>query len=114
MGLNGAEIHEDGLSEVTMTNRRVDSLPEQFSTDAVSQQMFDLGRAAHLQGDLASAERIYGEVLQRQPRHFDALYQLGIIALQMGRLERGVELLRKAITLNANVAVVHLNLGNAL
>jgi protein O-GlcNAc transferase len=111
---NGIGIHENGSSEVTMTDRRVDPSFEQSSMDAASRQMFRRGLAAQMQGDLASAERIYGEVLQRQPKHFDALHQLGIVSLQVGRLERGVELLKKAIALNADIAVAHLNLGNAL
>jgi tetratricopeptide (TPR) repeat protein len=68
----------------------------------------------HRQGQLADAERIYSEVLQRQPNHFAALHLLGVIAAQTQRTERAVELIRKAIGLNANVAAAHNNLGNAL
>jgi tetratricopeptide (TPR) repeat protein len=60
------------------------------------------------------AERIYWDVLQQQPNYFDALYLLGVIALQTQRTERGVELIRQAIALNANVAAAHNDLGAAL
>src|SRR5262245_12080641 len=70
--------------------------------------------ALHRQGKLADAERCYGEVLQRQPNHFDAIHLLGVIARQTRRTERGVELIKRAIGLNPKVPVAHNSLGNAL
>src|ERR1700686_3191509 len=78
------------------------------------QAKFMHGAALLQQGRLADAERIFGEVLHQQPNHFDALHLLGVIACQTRRTERGVELIRKAIGLNAKVAAAHSNLGNAL
>jgi len=78
------------------------------------QAEFAQGIALHQQGNLAEAERIFGGILQRQPNHFGALHRLGVIALHTRRMERGVELIRKAIGLNANVAAAHNNLGKAL
>ena len=75
------------------------------------QAKFKQGVALHQQGKLADAERIYGEVLQKQPKHFDALHLLGVIALQTRRPERGVELISKAIGLNAKIAAAHNSLG---
>jgi predicted O-linked N-acetylglucosamine transferase (SPINDLY family) len=78
------------------------------------QAKFNQAMALHQQGKLAEAEHIYGEVLRQQPIHFDALHLLGIIAAQTRRTERAVELIRRAIGLNAKVAAAHSNLGNAL
>ena len=39
---------------------------------------------------------------------------LGVIALQTGRLERGVEIIRKAVALNENSAVAFNNLAKGL
>ncbi|HEX9468170.1 MAG TPA: tetratricopeptide repeat protein, partial [Bradyrhizobium sp.] len=78
------------------------------------QSRFRQGLALHRQGDLAAAERIYLEVLQREPQHFDSLHMLAVVALQTGRTERGIELIRKAIALNEKVAAAHNNLGKAL
>jgi protein O-GlcNAc transferase len=78
------------------------------------QSRFREGMALHRQGDLAAAERIYREVLDQQPQHFDSLHMLGVIALQTRRTERGIELIRKAIGLNEKVAAAHNNLGKAL
>jgi tetratricopeptide (TPR) repeat protein len=78
------------------------------------QSSFNRGLALHQQGKLEQSERLFEEVLQRQPNHFEALHLLGVIALQTRRTERGVELISKAIGLNANVATARNNLGNAL
>src|SRR5580693_7277750 len=75
---------------------------------------FNQGLALHQQGKLADAARIYGEVLQQQPNHFDALHLLGVLAAQTKKTELAVELLTKAIRLNADVAAAHSNLGIAL
>ena len=81
---------------------------------AALQAKLNQGMALHRQGKLADAERCYGEVLQRQPDHFDALHLLGVIARQTRRTEQGVDLIKKAIGLNPKVAAAHNNLGNAL
>jgi tetratricopeptide (TPR) repeat protein len=73
----------------------------------------DQGLALHQQGKLAEAERIYRKVLRQQPNRFDALHLLGVIAVQTGRPAAGAELIQKAISLNATIAVAHSNLGNA-
>jgi protein O-GlcNAc transferase len=78
------------------------------------QDTFDQGMALHQQGRLVEAERIYREVLQQQPDHAGALHLLGLIALQTRHAERAVELIGKAIGLDASVAAAHNNLGKAL
>ena len=69
---------------------------------AASQAKLNQGMTLHRQGNLADAERCYGEFLQRQPDHFGALYLLGVIARQTRRTERGVELIKRAIHFKLN------------
>jgi len=89
--------------------------PQAQNPAAVSlQDKFMQGVALHQQLKLADAELIYIEVLQRQPDHFDALHLLGVVAIQTKQTVRGIELITKAIGLNAKVAAAHSNLGNAL
>jgi protein O-GlcNAc transferase len=71
------------------------------------------GLAAHRAGRLLEAETIYSGVLRSNPGHFDALHMLGVVCLQTGRTERGVDLIRNAIALNAS-AEAHNHLGNGL
>ena len=39
------------------------------------QAKFNQAVGLHQRGKLADAERMYGEILQQQPNHFDALHQ---------------------------------------
>ena len=78
------------------------------------QVKFNLGVTLHQQGKLAQAEYIYREVLRQQPDHFEALHQLGAIALETGHTERAVELIGKAIGLKPDNAQAHYNRGLAL
>jgi tetratricopeptide (TPR) repeat protein len=77
-------------------------------------QRFQQALALHQQGELVEAERVYREVLQAAPNHFDALHLLGVLALQTLRTESGIELIGKAIALNQNSFGAHNNLGNGL
>ena len=70
--------------------------------------------ALHRQGQLASAQAIYTEILTRQPRHFDALHLLGVMAAQQGDAGRALELIAAAITVDPNNAAAHVNQGLAL
>jgi len=81
---------------------------------AVLEAKFREASALHQQGKLAEAERIYGDVLRRQPNHFDALHRLAVIAAQTGQTERAAELFKRAIKLNSTVPPAHRNLGMAL
>ena len=58
------------------------SQPQAQKPTAVTlEATFNQGLALHQQG-MVDAERIYWDVLQQQPNHFDALYLLGGVALQ--------------------------------
>ncbi len=72
------------------------------------------GVTLHQQGRLAEAEKLYEEILDHEPNHFDALHLLGVIAYQTGRLDRAANLISKAIGIDATLAEAHSNLGNAL
>jgi predicted O-linked N-acetylglucosamine transferase (SPINDLY family) len=82
--------------------------------NAEAQAKFQQGLALHQQGKFAEAEGLYEDVLRQTPVHFDALHLLGVIALQSGKAQRGVELIKKAIAINPKVAAAHSNLGRAL
>jgi protein O-GlcNAc transferase len=70
--------------------------------------------AFHQRGQLAPAQRIYEEILELQPRHFDALHLLGVLATQAGNSRRAVLLLDAAIDIDRTNAVAYFNRGLAL
>jgi tetratricopeptide (TPR) repeat protein len=70
--------------------------------------------ALHRAGRFDEAERIYSDVLRRNPADFDALYLQGVIAHQTGRHPRAVELIGRAIAQHGGSAAAHFSLGAAL
>ncbi len=68
----------------------------------------------HHQGRLAEAERIYREIVQRQPHNASAVHMLGLVALQTQRLDRAVKLIGRAVALAPDNADALINLGLAL
>jgi len=76
--------------------------------------LFTHSFALYREGALAESERALGKLLELDPTHFDALHLCGVLAAQSGRPERAVELIRRALATNANVAAAHRHLGNSL
>jgi tetratricopeptide (TPR) repeat protein len=70
--------------------------------------------ALHQAGRLAEAERIYREILAREPAQPDALHLLGVIAQQVGKTDLAIELIRRAIAIRPTDAIYYNNLAHAL
>jgi tetratricopeptide (TPR) repeat protein len=82
--------------------------------DAALEAKFRQALARHQQGKLADAEQAYQQVLQQQPSHFNAMYLLGVIALQTRRLEHARDLFAKVIALRPDFTEAYNNRGAAL
>jgi tetratricopeptide (TPR) repeat protein len=67
----------------------------------------------HNQGNLNEAEKYYRAILNKDPKNFDALHYLGVIALQVGQNTAAIELINKSLASNASNASALGNLGNA-
>jgi len=72
------------------------------------------GLAHHMQGQLDDAQACYEELLTLHPEQFDALHLLGYIAHQRGQHQRAVDLISRALAIDAFQPAAHLNLGNAV
>ena len=70
------------------------SIPSQT---AALTALFEKAAARHQAGDLADAQRLYLEILQRSPQHGAALHQLGLIAAQTGNLDAALRYLVAAV-----------------
>jgi predicted O-linked N-acetylglucosamine transferase (SPINDLY family) len=67
-------------------------------------QSIEHGISLHQQGRLAEAEAVYRSVLAREPRHFDALYMLGVTRFQNGFAAEARELIGRAVALRPKSA----------
>lgn len=72
------------------------------------------GYQLHQQGRQDLATVAYKEVLKYQPRNFDALHLLGIVALQMQDIPNAVAWISKAVAIHPEDIQAHSNLGVAL
>jgi predicted O-linked N-acetylglucosamine transferase (SPINDLY family) len=69
--------------------------------------------ARHQAGDLEMATRLYLEILQREPRHFEALHHLGVARAQAGDAATAMRHLTAAIAVNPQSAEAHVHLAHA-
>jgi protein O-GlcNAc transferase len=77
-------------------------------------QLLAAAHEQHRAGNLAAAEKAYGEILRRQPRHAKTLHLLGVLALQTGRPEAAIELLERAARIEPEDHEIQRNLARAL
>ena len=77
-------------------------------------QAFQIALRHHRAGQLAEAQKLYKQILDRQPTHAGALHQFGAIALRQGRNDVAVELIRQALSHDPTLADAHNSLGIAL
>ncbi|WP_182870399.1 tetratricopeptide repeat protein [Rhodopirellula sp. JC639] len=68
----------------------------------------------HHEGELTKSERLYKEVLEREPEQTVALGLLGVIAAQFGNLELAIQRVRRSIAIDPNQPGALNNLGNML
>ena len=72
------------------------------------------GIALHQQGRLQEAVTVYSDILKIQPRHFDAIHLLGVIANEFQNYQLAADLIAQAISINSSNADAYFNRGNAL
>ena len=64
------------------------------------EQALQQGLAAHKEGMLQEAERLYKAILQAEPTHPDANHNLGVIAVSVNKVELALPLLKIALEAN--------------
>jgi tetratricopeptide (TPR) repeat protein len=69
---------------------------------------------AYTRGALLEADADLAVLLERTPRHFDALHLRGLVASRRDRLEQAEQLMRQALAVDSTVAAAHRHLGNVL
>jgi tetratricopeptide (TPR) repeat protein len=77
---------------------------------AISERLA-LARQHHGAGRLAEAEALYRGILQENPQHADALHLLGALAHQAGHHQAAIDLIRRALAIQATNAVYHSSLA---
>jgi predicted O-linked N-acetylglucosamine transferase (SPINDLY family) len=79
--------------------------------EAPIEQALLLANSHRQAGQVQQAEKIYQEILRKDPDNAQAYGMLGILAGQAGDMERAILLTRKAIRIDPDTANFHYNLG---
>ena len=66
-------------------------------------QALQQGVAAHKDGKLQDAERLYRAILQSQPQHPDANHNLGVLAVSVNKADAALPLFKTALEANLKI-----------
>ena len=72
------------------------------------------GVAAHKEGKIQDAERLYRAILQSQPAHPDANHNLGVLAVSVNKVGEAIPLFKAALESNPKIEQFWLSYINAL
>ena len=78
------------------------------------EQALQQGVAAHKEGKLQEAERLYRAILQSQPLHPDANHNLGVIAVSVNKPDVALPLFKTALEANPTIEQFWLSYIDAL
>ena len=79
-----------------------------------TKEIFSTALSNHKKNDLNEAIRLYKKVLEIDSNHFETIFHLGSLFLQIKKLNLAKEMLEKAIKIKPNHAGANNNLGNVL
>ena len=82
-----------------------------FTKDLNIEEIFTLAGQEYKKNNFKSAEKLYKEILKKNPNHFDSIVLVGTLSAQFGKLEIAKQLFQKAIQINPNHPQVYYNLG---
>ena len=77
-------------------------------------QALQKGIEAHRAGKLQEADRYYTSILKANPKHPDANHNMGILAVDLGKIELGLPFLQTALEVNSSIDQYWLSYISAL
>jgi len=100
------------MSSTPQTPDQKDPVASQAAVQA--QHWFEQGLALHKAGQFERAAALYGQALNSQPDHSDALNFLGVLFHQTGDHQRAIDLIGEAIRIDGGNGAYYSNRGLAL
>ena len=82
--------------------------------ELTTEQALQKGVAAHREGKLQDAERLYRAILQSHPAHPDANHNLGVIAVSVNKADAALPLFKTALEANPKIEQFWLSYIDAL
>jgi protein O-GlcNAc transferase len=90
---------------------KVVNKPRRFNAEEVA-QTFQLAVQHHRANRLDDAQKLYSQVLDKQPNHPEALYSLGMLAIQLGQPQSAEQWLSAASQVQPDSVKIWFSLGN--
>ena len=90
------------------------AISEATSRHSAADRLSHEGLKHHRQKDFPQAEALYRESLSLDPSHLHSLCLLGTLLSETMRPQEAIEILQRAVTIDAESALAHNNLGIAL
>src|SRR5262245_53649674 len=83
--------------------------PQRLQTFSLTRSLelasaFSQAKALHQAGQLAEAEKIYGQILKVEPKHADSLHLLGAVYYQQGNHAAAVRQIDLSLKINSKNA----------
>ena len=82
----------------------------ELTIDQVLQQAIE----AHKAGQLQEADRLYTAILKAQPKHPDANHNMGVLAIEVSKVQEALSFFKTALVANPNIAQFWLSYIDAL
>ena len=82
--------------------------------DLTIEQALKQGVAAHKEGKLQDAERLYKAIVRSQPFHPDANHNLGVFAVSFNKTDEALPLFKNALVSNPKIEQFRLSYSDAL
>lgn len=93
----------------------VRSLEDAWKLDKSNAELaFFLGETYFNEGETERAGILLNQVLEKAPRHFEALVYAGVLENEAGNTEKGLEHLRRAVTVKPDAFLPHFAMGALL
>jgi len=83
-------------------------------TELTIDKALQKGVEAHKAGQLQEADRLYTAILKAQPKHPDANHNIGVLAVEVGKVQEALPFFKIALIANPNTAQFWLSYVNAL
>ena len=105
-----AQLQSDLASLFRTVDFAIDTRKPEKLLDEKIQRAF----GHHQKNELMLARALYEEIIQAEPKHFDALQLLATIEAQTGNKKNALALFDRALALNQSNPIVYFNHGNVL
>ncbi len=77
-------------------------------------QLFERAQTLHKQGQLQLAQPLYQQLLEAEPEHANGRHYLGLLHVQLGQLDRGIDLIQQSLAIDPKQFAALGNLAGAL